>query len=137
MLDKLKNLFKKPEPVKEEKPKKKPEVKLSPKEQATKDGEPYVNVLGMELDPSNVHNGAFELDWNEIFVARLVKAGYMKDRDDTDNQIVDRWFQDVCRNIALEYYEQQQADPKNRDPNEELLRKVQRRDLGGGRSEIS
>ena len=51
-------------------------VSASAKEAATKKGEPYVNVTSVELDPDNVENGAFELDWNEIFVARLVKAGF-------------------------------------------------------------
>ena len=53
--------------------------------------------------------------------------------DDTDAQIVDRWFQTVCRGIALELYEQQQADPEKRND----MRVVQTRDLGNGRSEVS
>ena len=140
MFEKLKNLFKK-EPVTADKglpkPKKTPKVKepeLSAKDKATKAGEPYVNVLGMEIDPDNIHNGAFDLDFNEIFVARLVKAGYMKKPDDTDIMIVDRWFQDVCRTIVLEMYEQQQADPSNRDNN---VRPINSRDLGNGRTEVS
>lgn len=140
MFEKLKNLFgKKEEPKKVEAPKK-PKVskpkqpELTAKELATKAGEPYVNVLSMELDPNDIHNGAFELDFNEIFVARLVKAGYMKKPDDTDTMIVDRWFQDVCRTIVLEMYEQQQADPSNRDSN---VRPINSRDLGNGRTEVS
>jgi hypothetical protein len=46
--------------------------------------------------------------------------------------MVDRWFQSVCRNIALEIYEQQQADPENRD-----MRIVRTKDLGDGRTEVS
>lgn len=129
------------EPPKEKKPRtprkpkeKKTEPGLTQKELATQKGEPYVNVLRMELDPDNIHNGAFELDFNEIFVARLVKAGYMKKPDDTDVMIVDRWFQDVCRTIVLEMYEQQQADPSNRDTN---VRPINSRDLGNGRTEVS
>ena len=52
--------------------------------------------------------------------------------DDTDSMIIDRWFQTVCRNIALEVYEQAQADPTNRD-----LREIKTRDLGNGRTEVS
>ena len=133
LFDKIKKAFTKPEPekvVKEPKPKKEPE--LSAKDKATKEGEPYVNVLSMEIDPEDIHNGAFELDFNEIFVARLVKSGYMMKPDDTDAMIVDRWFQDVCRNIALEMYEQVQADPANRD-----LRNIRQRNLGNGRTEVS
>ena len=51
-----------------------------------------------------------------------------------DAQIVDRWFQTVCRNIALEVYEQEQADPEKR---ESEMRVIQQRDLGGGFTEVS
>jgi hypothetical protein len=103
-------------------------VGASAKTAATKKGEPYVSVVSVELDPDNVGNGAFELDWNDIFVAKLMKAGYAgKD----DAAIVDRWFQDICRNVIMENYEQWEANqaPENRI--------VQRRDLGDGRSEVS
>ena len=136
MFDKLKNLFnKKVEAPKVEAPKKpreKNQPELTAKEKATQAGEPYVNILSMEIDPENVNAGAFELDWNEIFIAKLVKAGYMKKKEDTDQDIIDRWFQDVCRTVVLEMYQQQQADPDNRD-----LRNVRSRDLGNGRTEIS
>ena len=62
------------------------------KEAANKRGEPYISVLSVELDPDNPGNGAFELDWNDIFVAKLVRAGY-EGKDDA--QIVDRWFQSL------------------------------------------
>lgn len=111
---------------------KKPEPKLkisaSAKQAATKRGDPYVSVVNVELDPDNVGNGAFELDWNEIFIAKLIKAGY-KGRDDA--QIVDQWFQDVCRNVLMENYEQWEANQTSE------ARFVQRKDLGNGRSEIS
>jgi hypothetical protein len=88
----------------------------------------------MDIDSNNVNAGAFELDWNDKFVINLIKAGYKQRDDDTDQIIVDRWFQTVCRNVALEYYEQQQADPDNRDG---MLREVRVRDLGNGRKEVS
>ena len=65
----------------------------------------------------------------------LTKSGYKIRPDDTDAQIVDRWFQTVCRNIALELYEQQQADPDNRYRND--VRVVQTKDIGNGRTEVS
>ena len=102
----------------------------SPKQLATEKGEPYVAVLGMDVDPDNLHQGAFELDWNEIFVARLVKAGYMMKPTDTDGDIVDRWFQNVCRHVVMETWEQEQAIK-----NSGMY--VQKRDLGDGRSEVS
>ena len=111
-------------------PPKKKEPEKTAKQLATERGEPYVAVLGMEVDPDNLHQGAFELDWNEIFIARLVKAGYMIKKDDTDADIVDRWFQNVCRNVVLETWEQ-----------EEAIRKsgiyVRTTDIGNGRSEVS
>lgn len=102
----------------------------SAKELATEAGEPYVAVLRMDVDPANLHQGAFELDWNEIFVARLVKAGYMMKKEDQDSEIVDRWFQNICRHVVMETWEQ-----------EEAMRKsgiwVKTTDIGGGRSEVS
>lgn len=95
------------------------------KEQATAAGEPWVQVLSMEIDPENPGAGAFELDWNDIFVARLIKSGY---QGKTDQDIVDNWFQDVCRNVVMETYQQEQADPDKRN---------NRRDLGNGRTEVS
>jgi hypothetical protein len=141
MLDKIKNLFTKSEPIKVEEPKinkprepkaKKVETVISAKEKATLAGEPYINILGLEIDPNDINNGAFELDWNDKFILNLIRAGYKQKDTDSDNVIVERWFQNVCRNIALEMYEQQQADPTNRD-----LRPIQTRDLGNGRTEVS
>lgn len=137
MFDKIKKWFVpeevKLEPVPEVKkaPKKK---ELTPKEKATSIGEPYVDILKVELDPADINNGSFELDWNDKFVANLIKQGYKIRADDTDAQIVDRWFQTVCRNIALEVYEQQQADPDNRESD---MRVIQQRDLGNGFTEVS
>ena len=101
------------------------------KELATEAGEPYVTVLKMDVDPNNLHQGAFELDWNEIFVARLVKAGYMMKPNDTDADIVDRWFQNICRHVVMETWEQEQAINKYSN------QYVNTRDIGNGRSEVS
>ena len=102
-----------------------------PKEAATKRGEPYVSIVSIELDKDDVGNGAFELDWNEYFVARLVKAGYMMNKDDTDAEIVDRWFQNVCRHVVMETWEQEQAIIKGAG------QYVNTRDIGDGRTEVS
>ena len=123
-----------PEPV-APKVKKEPKKKeLSPKEKATAEGEPYIAILSVDLDPVDINNGSFELDWNDKFVANLIKQGYKIRPDDTDAQIVDRWFQTVCRNIALEVYEQEQADPEKRESD---MRIIQQRDLGNGYTEVS
>jgi hypothetical protein len=143
MFDRIKKLFgaateieveKPPKPKQPRKPKtKKAEPVLSPKEQATQAGEPYINILKIDIDPNDINNGAFELDWNEKFVVNLIRAGYKAKPDDTDADIVDRWFTQVCKNVVLEIYEQEQADPDNRGN----LRVIQSKDIGNGRTEIS
>ncbi len=100
----------------------------SPKGRATAAGNPWVQVLNVELDPDNPGAGAFELDWNDVFVARLIKSGY---QGKTDQDIVDNWFQDVCRHVVMESYEQEQADPDKRNQT------IQRKDIGGGKAEFS
>ena len=121
------------EAPKEEKPKTHKVRAKTAKEIATEAGEPYVNVISVDLDPDDVGNGAFELDWNEIFIARLVKAGFQMKKEDTDADIVDRWFQTVCKNIIAENYEQWEVN----QPLDARPRYIDRRDLGGGRTEVS
>jgi hypothetical protein len=65
----------------------------------------------------------------------LIRAGYKKKDDDTDNVIVDRWWQEICRNILLEVYEQQQADPDMRGMAD--MRNIKSKDIGNGRTEVS
>lgn len=115
-------------PVKKPRKKKaEPVIDTSEKAKATAAGEPYVQVLGIELDQDNPGDGAFELDFNDVFVARLLKAGY---QGKTDNDIVDSWFQAVCKNVLSGNYEQEMADPEKRAAQK-------RRDIGGGRTEVS
>lgn len=108
------------------------EVAKSAKQIATEKGEPYIEILSMDIDPDNLHNGAFELDWNDKFITNLIRAGYQQDPKDTEADIVDRWFTAVCRNVVLETYEQYEAMGLT-----ESSRVVKRRDIGDGRSEIS
>ena len=103
-----------------------PRPKKSEKEIANKKGEPYVAILRMEVDPENLHQGSFELDWNKKFVANLIRAGY---RGETDADIVDQWFQTVCRHVVMETYDQYDA------MDHETY--VHTRNLGNGRKEIS
>jgi hypothetical protein len=72
-------------------------AKLSPKELATEKKEPWVAVLETHVNKENVRNGFFELDWNEYFVVQLKTAGYT---GTTDEEIVDQWFQELCRNVG-------------------------------------
>jgi hypothetical protein len=124
---------KKTPPVKEEKEKvirvpRAPEK--TAKQTATENNEPYVAIVTMDIDPNNLHQGAFELDWNEIFIARLIKAGYMMKPTDADSDIVDRWFQNVCRHVVMETWEQDQAMRNSANGY------VHTRDIGDGRSEV-
>ena len=77
------------------------QAKLNPKERATARGEPYVAVLDTKVNLDNVRNGFFELDWNEEFVLQLKKAGYGFDGD-PEEEIVDRWFRDLARNMLVD-----------------------------------
>jgi len=105
----------------------------SAKELATERGEPYVSIISIELDPENIGNGAFELDWNDKFIINLVKEGYQSKAGEPEDAIVDRWFQAVCRNVVQENFEQWEAN----QPAELRPRNNDRRDLGDGRSEVS
>ena len=123
--------IKKPAAKRVVKPKTEP-VKTA-KEIATENGDPYVAILSVELDPDNIGNGAFELDWNDKFIANLVRAGYQSRPNEEDSVIVDRWFQTVCKNIAMETFEQWETN----QPIDARPRVIDRRNLGDGRSEAS
>jgi len=139
MFDKIKSLFGSKANVNTEPTQPKPEPPPQPpkprakapeksaKELATERGEPYVAVLSMDVDPENLHQGAFELDWNDKFVANLIRAGY---QGKSDNDVVDQWFQNVCRHVVMETWEQEQAIK-----NSGIY--VQSRNIGDGRSEVS
>jgi hypothetical protein len=124
------DIFKKKKPARADIPKEPKPSKKTAKELATEQGEPWVNIVQFEFDKKNISNGAFELDWNDKFVADLVRQGYMMNPNDTDADIVDRWFTNVCRNIVMETWEQEEAIKKSGIY-------VQSRDLGDGRSEVS
>jgi hypothetical protein len=77
------------------------QAKLTPKERATAKGEPWVSVLDTHVNKDNIKNGFFELDWNDLFIVQLKQAGYGFDGD-PDEEIVDRWFRDIVRNMLEE-----------------------------------
>jgi hypothetical protein len=126
--------FKKKKEVIPETKKEQPKTKKkTEKEIATEKGEPWVHVVKVELDPDNIGNGAFELDWNEKFVTNLVRTGYQLKPGEEESVIVDRWFQDVCRNVVQENFEQWEAN----QPYDSRPRIVDRKDIGDGRTEVS
>lgn len=61
--------------------------------------EPYIKVLQVDFEEKQPNIGSFELDWNEEFINVLAGAGY---KGTTDESLVDAWFNDVCRNILIE-----------------------------------
>ena len=73
-------------------------VKKSDKK-TTKSEEPMVKVLQVNVNPDNPKNGFFELDWNDEFVNMLKQNGYS---GESEEEIVDRWFQSLCRTIGAE-----------------------------------
>ena len=76
-----------------------PPTAVDPKTAATANKEPWVAVLDTHVNPENPRNGFFELDWNEYFIVMLRNNGYT---GGTDEELVDAWFQDLCREIGNE-----------------------------------
>lgn len=76
-------------------------AKLSPKERAVRKKEPWVGVLDTHINKDNIRNGFFELDWNEYFVLKLKQEGYGADGD-KEEEIVDRWFRELCANVVVD-----------------------------------
>ena len=76
-------------------------AKLAPKDRATRLKEPWVGVLNTHINKDNIRNGFFELDWNDQFVLKLKQEGYGFDGD-KDEEIVDRWFRELCANVVVD-----------------------------------
>ena len=75
------------------------------KAQATKDKKAWVAVLDTQVNPDNIKNGFFELDWNNQFIEELVDAGYT---GETNEEIVDAWF----KTVIAQMLEEEGQDPK-------------------------
>jgi len=101
------------------------EVTKTPKEIATEKKEPWVAVLDTHVNKDNIRNGFFELDWNEYFVVQLKTAGYT---GETDEAVVDQWFNELCRNVASE----EGVDMSRRGAGF-----INVNNLGNGKSEVS
>jgi hypothetical protein len=69
---------------------------------ATLKGEPWVAVIKMDFQKGKPEEGNFELDWNDAFVKSLEDAGYVAPKPD---QIVNLWFMEICRNVALDTFD--------------------------------
>lgn len=67
---------------------------------ATIKGEPYIAVVDSQYDADQEVNGFyFEFDWNDKWIELLKENGYT---GITDDQIVQRWFEDLCRGVIAE-----------------------------------
>lgn len=69
------------------------------KAEATRKGEPWVAVLDTQVNPENIRNGFFEIDWNNEFIECLLDAGY---KGETNEQIVDAWFRTIVTQMLAE-----------------------------------
>jgi len=91
--------------VQEEKERKEAEKTL-----ATKKGEPYINIVSMDMEPGDTANiGSIEMDWNQNFIEMLQQNGYI---GVSDEDAVDQWFRDVCKHVILETYEDEESEQK-------------------------
>tara|TARA_Y100000114_G_scaffold62940_2_gene57653 strand:+ start:72 stop:464 length:393 start_codon:yes stop_codon:yes gene_type:complete len=126
LINKAKGIFGKKGPSQPKAKKKKVVTTDSAKDKATARGEPYVEVITLEVDAKNPSQGAFELEWNDLFVEELKRNGY---RGNTDEDIVDVWFQQICKNVALSQWETFDEDNRQRS----LVTKT---NVGDGRTEV-
>ncbi len=101
-------------------------AKLTPKERATAKGEPWIEVLETHVEPDDMTNGFFEMDWNRQFVDDLIKAGYGTEAD-PEEEIVDRWFRDIVARMLVD---------EGQDPTR-AAGYINVSNLGSGRSEVS
>ena len=69
------------------------------KEDATRAGKAWVGVLDTQVNPDNIKNGFFELDWNNQFIEELLDAGYS---GETNEEIVNGWFKTIAAQILEE-----------------------------------
>lgn len=74
-------------------------TKKTKKTTSKKSEEPMIKVIKVNVNPENPRNGFFELDWNGEFVNMLQQNGY---KGESEEQIVDAWFQSLCRTIGNE-----------------------------------
>ena len=94
------------------------------KEEATKAGKAWVAVLDTQINPENIKNGFFELDWNNQFIEELLDAGYS---GETNEAIVDSWF----KSIVIQMLEEE-GQSTDRD-----MGHIKIVSTGDGKSEVS
>lgn len=90
------------------------------KQMATLNGEPFVRVLDMGMNPEMVTQGYFELDWNDEFVKMLTTAGLA---GTSDEDIVNKWFNAVCRTVLNQELADRDYGMEDERPDVEYIRK--------------
>ena len=90
------------------------------KNQATIKKEPWVTVINMDFTKKSALEGSFELDWNEFFVDKLKGEGYMGLAPDA---IVNQWFMEVCKNVAMEEFDGTGDFSANSEANIEAMKR--------------
>ena len=98
------------------------------KQSATLKGEPYVGVLKTHFNPQEPKNRFFELDWNDKFIEDLMTSGYTGEKDE---EVINKWFNDLCRNIMLEDMDEDVVDALKENIKEN------KKELGDGKVEYS
>jgi hypothetical protein len=95
----------------------------------------YHRVIGQinHLGSGVYHLGCLDPEWHFLALLPVVRAGYQHNSTDTDADLVDRWFADVCKNVVAENFEQWEAN----QPFDARPRNIERRDIGDGRTEVS
>jgi len=93
------NWFKKKRQVNSSPEEERRSILAKEKEIATKKGKAWVAVLDTQVNPDNIRNGFFELDWNNQFIEELLDAGYT---GETNEEIVDQWFRTIATQILSE-----------------------------------
>lgn len=65
---------------------------------------PYFNISLREFNSNDPLNGSFELDYNIFFRNEIKKSNSFPPNMSVDDRI-EFWFTEVCRQIAMETYE--------------------------------
>lgn len=101
------------------------------KQSATLKGEPWVTVISLGFGGKSALEGSFELDWNDYFIEDLKSKGYNAVSPDA---IVNQWFMEVCRNVALEEFDGQGNFTADSAANLETVKRWNSSEsIGGGR----
>jgi len=87
---------------------------------------PWLDILNINVDETDPNFGSMEFDWNEHFIEKLEKDGFI---GKTDEETVDLWFVELCKNVALEEIRQELED-KEIDEDQVSINHIKRKDLG-------